>query len=174
MLDKAFGNRLRSLRKSAKKNETYTQKQAARDIGVGYKSLQNHEAGRLPGKASLQKYLDFFKCDKVWLLTGIGEPFPGEEVSDKPSIGKFEEIKYRKIDDSFGIIVDALREIFDSHDLALIDAIRSNIYIFRSYARKDHQLRKLSNDIKDLQKKYNELKKVVEELECKKNVSESL
>jgi len=79
MIDKLFGDRLKNLRNSAKKNELYTQINASRDIGISYKSLQNHEAGRIPSKNNLRKYLDFYKCSRIWLLTGVGEPFPNKE-----------------------------------------------------------------------------------------------
>jgi len=163
MRDIEFGKRLISLRKSAKQNERYTQTEAAEDIHISYKSLQNHEAGKLPNKANLKKYIDFYGCDKVWLLTGEGESPIG--VDDQPSISEPRDINYKTIDTSFGTAVDALKEIFDSYDPVLIDAIRSNLYVFRLYARKDHQIKQQDRDIQELKEKYEELKKRFDSLE---------
>ena len=110
----------------------------------------------------------------MFLLTGEGKQFPGEEVSDKPSVGGLRESIYRKIDTSFGTAVDALKEIFDSHDPVLIDAIRANLYAFQMYAKKDQELKQQTREIQDLKEKHKELKKVVEDLECKKGSAESL
>jgi len=53
---------------------------AAAKIGVSLRSLFNHEAGKKPGKGSLKLYIDFYGCDRNWLVTGEGDPFKKEEM----------------------------------------------------------------------------------------------
>lgn len=72
--DKKFGARLQLLREIFK----LTQVIAAKKVNVGYKSLQNHEGGRWPSQKNLQRYVDFYGCDKDWLMTGQGKPFPDD------------------------------------------------------------------------------------------------
>jgi len=58
-----------------------TQGEAAHGIGVSLRSLANHESGRSPGKSSIKLYIDFYGCDRNWLLTGEGEP----NLKDRPT-----------------------------------------------------------------------------------------
>jgi phage repressor protein C with HTH and peptisase S24 domain len=71
--DKEFGDRLKFLRVT----KSLTQEAAAKLIGVGYRSLQSHEGGKLPNLNTLKKYLEFHKCSKHWLVKGAGQPYPG-------------------------------------------------------------------------------------------------
>ena len=72
--DVAFGNRLAFLRNKTGMKQT----DVAKAVGVGYKSLQNHEAGQWPARKNLLKYIDFYGCDEAWLITGNGGPFPSK------------------------------------------------------------------------------------------------
>ncbi|MBW2052742.1 MAG: helix-turn-helix transcriptional regulator [Deltaproteobacteria bacterium] len=75
---KKFGARLKYLRERLKLNQT----EAAINIeGISYGSLQRHEAGHWPNQNNLQKYIDFYGCDRNWLLTGEGEPY----IKDRPT-----------------------------------------------------------------------------------------
>jgi len=75
MKDKDFAGRLKQLRKSRNLKQT----EAAQSIGISYSALQDHEGGQWPNRNNLKKYIDFYNCDEVWLKTGQGEPYPGEE-----------------------------------------------------------------------------------------------
>jgi len=79
--DAEFGQRLKLLRKQKKLKQV----EAASLIGISYSSLQNHEAGRWPSRSTLEKYLKFYGCDRGWLLTGKGTPFPTTENTDTSS-----------------------------------------------------------------------------------------
>lgn len=131
-LAKNFGNRLIYLRKK----ERLSQEEAAQKIGIGLRTLQSHEYGQWPNRNNLEKYIDFYKCSRIWLLTGEGEPFQGNDTIKLP-------IKDVKIDysvarpDPFGTASSALKEIFDSNDQVLIDSIQNILQIFQIYIRKN-------------------------------------
>ena len=78
MKNKEFGNRLKYLREQ----KGLIQAQAAHLVGMSYSALQGHDRGNLPNRNNLKKYSDFYGCDEVWLLTGVGEPFPGKSDED--------------------------------------------------------------------------------------------
>ncbi len=80
MKDKDFGDRLKYLRKK----RGLTQTDAALWIGLSYKALQDHEGGRWPNRKNQTKYLQYYKCNKNWFLTGEGEPYDIEvDVHDQ-------------------------------------------------------------------------------------------
>ena len=160
--NKSFGNRLQHLRKRLDS----TQIDAARDIGLSYKALQDHEGGRIPNRNNIQKYIDFYRCNKVWLLTGEGEPFPGEEVSVKKYVKEL-AAEYKAADDPFARSVSGLRQIFESQDQALIAAIQINIQAFQLSIQKDLQMRRQSQEIKNLKEECDELKRRITALEEK-------
>jgi transcriptional regulator with XRE-family HTH domain len=94
MLNKEVGKRLKRLREV----KLFTQIEAARNIGISTRSLQYHENGELPNQNNLQKYIDFYGCDRDWLLTGKGEPFNKERrilgAADPDGLyGKIERIE---------------------------------------------------------------------------------
>jgi len=103
-----------------------------------------------------------FGTDINWLLTGKGES--SVSVDNTPPISEPRGINYGKIDSSFGTAADALKEIFDSHDPILIDAVRANLSIFRLYAQKDRQIDQQSQEIQKLKKEYDEVKKSIDAL----------
>jgi len=57
-----------------------TQDVAALKIGIKYRTYQTHEAGQIPNRNTLKKYIDFYGCDRNWLLTGEGEPYINKEI----------------------------------------------------------------------------------------------
>ena len=84
MKDRDRGNRLKRLREIKK----LSQAEVAPLIGVGYSSVQGHEGGRAFSKTTLEKYARFYGCDDIWLLTGRGHPYSGQEpyvTDDKPA-----------------------------------------------------------------------------------------
>ena len=149
--DKGFGNRLKHLRK----RRHLTQTEAAPLIGLSYKALQDHEGGRWPNRKNQQKYLDFYKCDKKWFLTGEGKPFtiqielddnvktsdeldikiygPDGQLKDHSVVdSQGKEVKGEKVSvpaqiDPFAHAVSALKDIFDSGDPNVKSAILANI-----------------------------------------------
>lgn len=90
MKDKAFGKRLKYLRKRRKLRQV----DAAKKIGVSYKALQDHEGGRWPNRNNLEKYLNFYKCERTWMLTGEGDPYLSK--GEKPDIEVVEAEKQPK------------------------------------------------------------------------------
>ena len=154
MIDKSFGNRLKKLRKK----RDLTQEHVARDIDISYGALQHHEGGRIPNQNNLQKYIDFYGCNKIWLLTGEGEPFPGEGVREPVA-------EYKAADDPFARSVSGLRQIFESRDQALIAAIQINIQAFQLSVQKDLQMQRQSQEIKDLKEECDALRKRITALE---------
>lgn len=165
MKDIEFGNRLERLRKRLK----LTQEAACKKIGVTYGSLQRHEGGHNPNPNNLKKYLDFYECDRTWLITGLGHPFSGQ---DEPYIIKNREKEFPHIwasqnlkthiessDDLYGQASVGLRAIFNSGDLVSIKAIQANIEAFRLSALREQQNQQYANEIIDLKKKCDILEK---------------
>lgn len=127
----------------------------------------------------------------MWLLKGIGEPFPGarvdypdicgpeevpKEIIDKKSsiYNKVElkalhvampEVEYNAGVDKFGRAVDGLREIFDSHDPVLIPAIQANIHAFQISVRRERHIQQQTNKISALEKENTTIKARLEAIE---------
>jgi DNA-binding XRE family transcriptional regulator len=55
-----------------------SQKQAADKIGLSVSAIQKYEYGQHPSRRNLERIVSAYGCDKTWLLTGAGTPFPGE------------------------------------------------------------------------------------------------
>jgi len=162
MKDRALGNRLKFLRN----NMRLTQKEAAFKIGFKLRALQSHESGQWPNRNNMQKYIDFYQCDRVWLLTGDGEQFENDEFIKKP-VGE-PVVKYKIAaapDDPFARSVSGLREIFNSQDQVLISAIQANIQAFRLAVQREHQTQHQSIELHKLKEEYEALKERVLALE---------
>ena len=166
MKDIAFGNRLNLLRKK----KQLIQVDAARLIGVSYKSLQDHEGGRWPNKNNLQKYIDFYRCDRNWLLTGLGEAYINKDMD----VAGAHQVAEHAADyagghssDPFADAVSGLKEIFDSRDPILIPALEANIRAFRISARREKQINDQATEIKALRSECEGLKKRLAALEDK-------
>lgn len=164
--NKAFGSRLQHLRKRS----NLTQTDAANQIGLSYKALQDHEAGRVPNPNNLQKYLDFYGCSKVWLLTGEGEQYPGGEKQDLPLVGEEKEA-YTAAQELPGMAdpmiqaIAGVKEIFDSRNTILIQALTLNIAAFQMASRTGKQIYEQKKDINDLRDLYNNLKNQISLIE---------
>ena len=79
-----------------------TQVEAAREIGVSYKALQDHEAGRWPNRANQEKYVTFYGCDWEWFLTGKGEAYPGGKQPHMKKSGKeVDKVSAHSIEETF-------------------------------------------------------------------------
>lgn len=70
--DLDLGNRIAWLRK----DRGLEQKEAASAIGINYGTYQHYEYGNHPSRKLLSFILQFYGCDKSWLLTGEGVPYP--------------------------------------------------------------------------------------------------
>ena len=72
--DEEFARRVTLLR-----NRTaLSQAKTSELIGVAVRTYQRYEEGFVPSHSNLQKLCDYFKCEKAWLLAGMGEPFAEE------------------------------------------------------------------------------------------------
>ena len=169
-MGKNLGNRLVYLRE----NKGLSQQEAAIKLGIPERTLQSHEYGQWPNRKNQQKYIDFYGCSRIWFLTDEGVPFPDQEASEKPAINRVDNDTSRQIDASFGTAVDALKEIFDSHDPAVIDTVRTNLYLCRSHVRKDFEMKQQSKEIQTLKEDHKELKKRIAALEDEEDDAGSL
>src|SRR4030042_2363138 len=156
MIDKAFGNRLISLRKRL----DLTQNKAAELIGVSYSSLQGHEGGRWPNRNNQEKYINFYSCDRNWFKTGLGEPY----INKDRSVAGAHQVAEHAADyagghgsDPFADAVSGLKEIFDSRDPILIPALEANIRAFRISARRENQINAQAPEIKALRSEWGAL-----------------
>jgi transcriptional regulator with XRE-family HTH domain len=183
MNDIAFGNRLKYLREARK----LTQPKLAELVGMSYSAIQKHEAGSGVNKTTLNRYVIFYKCDRSWLLTGQGEPFMVEVLRDESlnivtdkgtpiyrhtqDFGvpceaiSAEQAAARKADaarnaalDSFAESISGLREIYNSGDVLLIQAIEVNIRAFRQEAHREKIIREQALKINRLEKEMKDLK----------------
>jgi len=171
MKDKEFGNRLKHLRNRLK----LTQIDASNKIGISYKGIQLHEGGGWPNRNNLQKYIDFYKCNKAWLTTGEGEPFPkmgdGTEPAlynkVKESISTFEAMTKNEINKS-----DLLKKTIDilESDSIYRAALASNINAFHysiqtenKLSNMDARMSSLESQMADLIDENKKLKALLEE-----------
>lgn len=189
-MDFSFKKRVRALRVKM----GLTQEEAAQKIGIKYKTYQTHESGQWPNRSTQQKYLDFYKCDKTWFLTGEGEAYPGMDhfseetplynkgiVSDRDGLwGKAKEhdadgqkvvvTRFAPVSPeqptSRGQAMDMLLNIYSSGDQVLIRAIVSNLEAFnRAVDRDRHQHARITK----LEAECNDLKEEVEGLKKRLN-----
>ncbi len=80
--DYELGKRIAWLRK----NSGLEQKEAAEKIGIIYGTYQPYEYGKRPSWRKIEDILSFYQCNKSWLLTGEGVPYPdkpGEEPTSE-------------------------------------------------------------------------------------------
>jgi len=130
-------------------------------LGVHITTVQGWEAGKnFPNGDILLRIHKEFGTDINWLLTGE-EPYPGNDNPDLP----VNDIDLLYNADPFGRASSGLREIFDSGDQIIIDALQSNITAFQISIRRDRQIKQQAQGIKELQEKYDELKKRFDSLE---------
>ena len=193
MKDKAFGNRLKLLRKQ----KGLVQTDLPPLIGISYKAIQDHEGGRWPNRKNRQKYLDFYGCNEDWFLTGKGEAYDNkgrqEGLASADGEGLWGRTRHYEldgkgvdvtlftppgsqsependIDEAFDRAVGGLRRIFNSGDPTLITAIRSSITAFVQTALKDQysyeqskRIQKLEDECEALKKQISDLKKMIGE-----------
>lgn len=175
MKDKLFGNRLKTLRI----NKGYTQLELGEKLGLKESAIQSHEYGQWPNRNNLQKYLDFYKCDEAWFMTGQGEPYPGrpgaplykvaaapapEHVSDKDSgydphggwQPKLQGEDYNLIGKTFEIL---------QSDGIYRQALASNIKAFHAALNSEKTVLDQGKKLADLENKCNEALKRIEALE---------
>jgi transcriptional regulator with XRE-family HTH domain len=54
---------------------------AAEALNIKYGTYQRYEYGGQPSRKNYKIIADYYKCSLPWLITGEGEPFPGEAAS---------------------------------------------------------------------------------------------
>jgi len=118
-----------------------TQEEAASRIGIKYRTYQTHESGQAPSRRTFRKYVNFYGCDEGWLLTGKGEPFPGQEGNQlnygapPPSAMELREkgggysarSQHAVQDQHISAALDSLVRILSVKDDTIRDAILSNL-----------------------------------------------
>ncbi len=174
MKNKDFGNRLQYLRVQRK----LTQPEASKQIGLSYSAIQGHEGGGFPNRNNLQKYIDFYRCDEVWLKTGQGEPYP--DGPKQPPIYKVETINHqvaapeseyekhggwkpREI--KVSIEIKKTIDILES-DTVYATALVANINAFHQAIKTEHKLADQAAEIEILKKKCDDLIKRIAALEA--------
>jgi len=112
--DVELGKRIQRLRK----DRSLSQKGLVEaGIGISLPTIQRYEAGELPGAKGIEKIIDYYKCNKSWLLTGEGVPYPDrpEEKPNTPDeIPKFTDIfdDYKDLpDDQLTVMIDHLKSL---------------------------------------------------------------
>jgi phage repressor protein C with HTH and peptisase S24 domain len=80
--DVEFGKRLLLLREMKKLSRAAAVKQ----LHLGLSALQQYEAGLIPGPINTEKILSFYGCNKAWLLTGEGVPYPERGPEAPPAV----------------------------------------------------------------------------------------
>lgn len=178
-----LGERLRYLRE----RKNITQPQLADFINISYSSVQKHEADSGMNKSNFKKYLDFYECDRDWLLTGKGDPFPGQAeyaaaepdgLWGKTDTLKSGDVKYNVTvygdddqqahgSDPFLEDVSFLKEIYDYQDGDIIDAIRQNLKTFVRTVRREKLVDQQNKKINDLESKCRSLQEKLDNLEQK-------
>jgi transcriptional regulator with XRE-family HTH domain len=104
--DKAFGDRLKKLRKDKGLNQF----EVSAALKIGHSSVQRHEAGNWPSPNVLDKYILFYECDRGWLLSGRGDPYIYEgEQSFSPPARKLESV----LKDSTGLYARTKEKVLD-------------------------------------------------------------
>jgi transcriptional regulator with XRE-family HTH domain len=93
MNNKELGIRIKWLRK----NKGLYQEDLIKKLGLKISTIQSHEYGQWPNRKNLQKYIDFYGCDEVWLKTGHGVPYPdkNESAETAPIYNKVKEFEGR-------------------------------------------------------------------------------
>jgi phage repressor protein C with HTH and peptisase S24 domain len=74
MKDIDLGKRIALLRN----NKGLEQTQVAIETGIKFGTYQRYEYGYHPSRKNINILLMFYKCNRAWLLTGEGVPYPGE------------------------------------------------------------------------------------------------
>lgn len=73
-----------------------TQKDVAFKTGIRLSATRSHESGQWPNRNNQDRYLNFYKCDKNWFLTGDGVPYDIEvDVHDQVGVGDSLQIDMR-------------------------------------------------------------------------------
>ncbi|CAA0112227.1 Uncharacterised protein [Starkeya nomas] len=99
--DAALGERLKQFRESV----PLDQKAMAKQVGAGFRTYQEYEAGRSAPKVSVLRKLMAMGCDLTWLLTGVraasGKPEPWAHFSpDEELLGRVTDMVARAYSDA--------------------------------------------------------------------------
>ena len=163
-IDKEFGNRLKLLRDKI----GVTQFIVAQKLkGISLRAFQSHELGHWPNRNNLQKYINFYRCDEVWLKTGHGVPYNDNNKPPEPTpIYKVEDLAGRlaapekqfelhggwkprpeMLDDDHRMLGFAF-QILTSKSIYR-NALIANITAFYNALLADQELKKTQKDLKD-------------------------
>jgi len=167
--DVAWGKRLRFLRNSRGLSQKGL---VAEEIDLSLPTVQRYESGELPSAKGINEIVKFFKCNKAWLLSGDGIPFPGRPgerpevrsphmpIGEQPAIYNKEGVAQKiNIEEAIGKAYIVLRSgtpyavALDLSITQIADALDMGV-----------ALKTWQDEIKDLRAQVNELRKKVEEL----------
>ena len=119
------------------------QKPLAKKLGLGVSTVQNCEAGYSYSRRTLKRYVEVSGCNRTWLLTGEGEPFPGEQftgVSEAPQ-------SYTTPSDPLVSAISILKQIYDSNDQTLIQVITLNLLVFQRFLKLHTEISRQSKEL---------------------------
>jgi transcriptional regulator with XRE-family HTH domain len=151
-------------------------KDFAQRIDPAKKSSYDWESGKaMPGASTLEKIHRVFGININWLLTGEGDPFLNQDnpanIKDpgmvNPLIAATSLPGSRHMPgatDPFMDAISGLREIYDSGNASLIQAIEINIRVIRQQAHREKILNDQTDQINSLENNCEKLTKEVESL----------
>ena len=119
---------------------------------------RNNEAGQYPNQNNLQKYINFYKCSKDWLLTGQGPVHQNPNMETPVMNGTGPRVEYNADMDDFGRAVSGLKEIFDSGDPVLVPTAKAGIHAFQISVRRETQINEQARKINRLEEECADLK----------------
>jgi hypothetical protein len=155
-----------------------TQEEVARGADISITAYQFAESGIVPGDAVLMKLARYFGVSEDYLLGKDGavsenkyHPVGHREAKDKD--GLFGRTKHLDVegsrftvtthepdpDNPFLKPMAMLTEILASGDPVLVPAIQANLRAFQTAIRKERKLTEYSQQLNDLQCKYEDVKK---------------
>ena len=146
-----------------------TKVEAAKRIGIGLRSIINHENGMVPWQKKLQKYIDYYGCDEVWLTDGVGDPFPekeGMKVREGAADYRSAQPDQAQLADPLIQAMSLVKGILDSKDQTIIRALILNLITFQGSIRKDTDL---ETRLKYLEENYDEIIKNLGDINKKIN-----
>jgi len=125
--DVEWGKRLQQLRDI----KNLSQKElAASEIDLSYPTIQRYESGILPSAKKINEIVKYFKCSKVWLLTGEGVPYP-DRPTEKPAFPSAPSNNIAYLNPASRILNEAIAEagvdLNDAQKTALLKIIQDEL-----------------------------------------------
>jgi len=134
----------------------------ARKAGMSTNTVFRIEGGKASREKTIKKIADALAVDVHTLNKGYvqegGESADKSEVAaQKAEIGKGLFFEEETGADRFGQAVSDLREIFNSGDQVIVNAILANLYSFKRATRREMELSSLKSENQTLQAKIQSL-----------------